>query len=66
MNVSSLSLSEGVLSATINTETSEVVREVGVEDGDLVYTTSALTEDETLVDVTNISVNSDGDLIVEG
>lgn len=65
MNVSSLQLSNGNLSVTINEESNAKVKKVGVDDGTLYYETSDLEEGDTVVDVSNVYISSRGHLIVE-
>lgn len=61
-----LSLSNGNLTATINTG-GDIVRSTEVdENGDLLYTTSPLASDEIAVECTDAYISDDGDLIVEG
>lgn len=65
MNVNSLLLSEGKLSAVINEESETIVRRVGVERGNLVYEASEPEPDEELVEVSEIYISDRGQLVVE-
>lgn len=65
MNVSSLQLSNGNLSVTINEESNAKVKKVGVDNDTLYYETSDLEEGDTVVEVSDVYISSSGHLIVE-
>lgn len=65
MNVNSLQLSNDMLSITINEDSDTKVRKVGVDNGTLYYIASEVKDDETVVNVSDVYISSNGHLVLE-